>query len=68
MMRKKRKRKLCDVRQSRACEMGKHETYEKVLGQIGISLHSPAKPIVFNRPQGKFSADFFLFAFRGQTC
>ena len=32
------------------------------------SCHLSAKPIVFNRPQGKFSAYFFLFAFRGQTC
>ena len=41
---------------------------KKVLGQIGIAFHPPAEAIVFNRPQGKFSADFFLFAFHGQTC
>ena len=35
---------------------------------IAIAFHSPAKPIVLNRPQGQFSADFFLFAFRSQTC
>ena len=39
---------------------------EKVLGQIGIAFQTTAKPIVFNRPQVKFSADLFLFTFRGQ--
>ena len=35
---------------------------------IGIFFHSPAKSIVLIRSQGQFSADFFLFAFRGETC
>ena len=30
---------------------------EKVFGQIGIAFHSPAKPIVFDRLQGKFVAE-----------